>query len=250
MSAREASSRHSRGRRFGWRPLLACVLVAGTSLQTGAITPIGSGSAPNTMAARVQGCATCHGSAGQGTGDQSFPRIAGKPAGYIANQLANFRDGRRSYPPMNYLLEYLHDDYFHEMGAFFAAQHVPPAPPQQSALPASRLASAEKLVRTGDPHRALPACIACHGPRLTGMEPGIPGLLGLSSRYISAQIEAWRVGTRHANSPDCMARVATLLTESEITEVAAWLSSQATPASYAPAAQGTWKTALPCGSEP
>jgi cytochrome c553 len=59
--------------------------------------------APDTIEARAQGCSTCHGSHGEGTADMNFPRIAGKPAGYLFNQLKNFRDGQRSYPPMNYL---------------------------------------------------------------------------------------------------------------------------------------------------
>src|SRR5881628_89203 len=53
------------------------------------------------MEARVQGCVTCHGQAGQGTDNGYFPRIAGKPAGYLYNQLIAFRDGTRRYPPMN-----------------------------------------------------------------------------------------------------------------------------------------------------
>ena len=45
------------------------------------------------MEARVQGCVTCHGQSGQGTHSGYFPRIAGKPAGYLYNQLVAFRDG-------------------------------------------------------------------------------------------------------------------------------------------------------------
>jgi cytochrome c553 len=63
--------------------------------------------APDTMAARVLACASCHGAEGEGTSDAYFPRLAGKPAGYLYNQLVAFRDGRRKYPPMNYLLEFL-----------------------------------------------------------------------------------------------------------------------------------------------
>ena len=48
------------------------------------------------MEARVQGCVTCHGQSGQGTNNGYFPRIAGKPAGYLYNQLVAFRDGTRS----------------------------------------------------------------------------------------------------------------------------------------------------------
>lgn len=215
-----------------------------------AIPPLGHDGAPDTIAARVQGCATCHGASGQGTGDVGFPRIAGKPAGYIFNQLTNFRDGRRSYPPMNYLLEYLHDDYFREMAAFFAKQRIPFAPPEKSSQSPAQLARGSELVHRGDAARGIPACVACHGPQLTGIEPGIPGLLGLHSRYISAQIEAWRAGTRHAKAPDCMSEVASRLTEAEITEIAAWLASQPASASAPPAAAGSWRTPLTCGSEP
>lgn len=206
--------------------------------------------APDTIAARVQGCSTCHGNVGQGTTDASFPRIAGKPAGYLFNQLQNFRDGRRSYPPMNYLLEYLHDDYFTEMAAFFSSQRVPFAPPEKSTLPAAELASGEQLVHEGDAAHGIPPCMACHGPQLNGINPGIPGLIGLHSRYISGQIEAWRAGTRHAKAPDCMSEIASRLTETQITQAATWLAGQPATAVPVPATQGTWKTPLPCGSQP
>ena len=52
--------------------------------------------APDTMAARVLACASCHGAEGEGTSDIYFPRLAGKPAGYLYNQLVAFRDGRRN----------------------------------------------------------------------------------------------------------------------------------------------------------
>jgi cytochrome c553 len=182
--------------------------------------------------------------------DGSFPRIAGKPAGYLFNQLRNFREGRRSYPPMSYLLEYLHDDYFTEMAQFFAAQRVPFAPPEKSTLPANQLTLGEQLVRQGDSAHAIPACTACHGPQLQGINPGIPGLIGLHSRYISGQLEAWRSGTRHANAPDCMSQIANRLSEAQITQVAAWLAAQPATPTAVPAAQNTWKTPLACGSQP
>ena len=58
--------------------------------------------APDTMEARVLACAPCHGAKGEGTNNAYFPRLAGKPAGYLANQLLAFHTGRRHYPPMNY----------------------------------------------------------------------------------------------------------------------------------------------------
>jgi cytochrome c553 len=209
-----------------------------------------AGPPPDSMEARAQGCATCHGTRGQGTHDDYFPRIAGKPQGYLLNQLRNFRDGRRSYPPMNYLLAYLRDDYFSDMAQFFSALQVPFAPAEISKRSREELAAGESLVKNGDPTHGVLACVACHGSALTGINPGIPGLIGLHSRYISAQLESWRIGTRRANLPDCMHDVAIRLTEGQITAVAAWLATQSPPQAPQPAPQGQWKTPLVCGSQP
>jgi cytochrome c553 len=204
--------------------------------------------APDTIQARAQGCSTCHGSHGQGGSDEYFPRIAGKPQGYIFNQLQNFRDGRRSYPPMNYLLAYLHDDYLAELASFFASQKLTDQVPMGKASKSS--ADGERLAKEGIPARGIPPCMSCHGPGLTGIEPGIPALVGLHERYITAQIESWRVGTRRAKSPDCMHDIATRLNEDEIKSVAAWLASQQPPSPATPAAAGKWRTPLTCGSQP
>ena len=50
---------------------------------------------PDTMAQRVLACTLCHGEQGRSTNAGYFPRIAGKPAGYLYNQLVHFRAGRR-----------------------------------------------------------------------------------------------------------------------------------------------------------
>ena len=89
------------------------------------------------------------------------------------------------------------------------------------------LAHGELLVRQGDAAREIPACVKCHGSTLTGMVPAVPGLLGLRPTYISAQLGAWRYGTRTATEPDCMQIVAAHLTEDDVKAVAAYLSSPA-----------------------
>ena len=57
--------------------------------------PLAAQPAPveNTMAQRMQACSVCHGKEGRATNAGYFPRIAGKPAGYLYNQLLNFRTG-------------------------------------------------------------------------------------------------------------------------------------------------------------
>ncbi|WP_245753307.1 c-type cytochrome [Paraburkholderia sartisoli] len=202
------------------------------------------------MHARVLACAACHGQRGEGTDNDYFPRLSGKPAGYLYNQLLAFRDGRRKYPPMNYLLAYLPDPYLHKIADYFAAERPPFPPPSTPTVDEATLALGQTLVTHGDASRQIPACVACHGGALTGMEPAIPGLLGLHADYLSAQLGAWRYGTRSTAAPDCMKVVATHLSERDITAVAAWLASQKAPADPSPVAAGSLKMPLVCGSVP
>lgn len=198
----------------------------------------------------MRACTPCHGAQGQGTHDDYFPRLAGKPEGYLYNQLAAFRSGRRHYSPMNYLLEYQNDDYLKAIAAYFARQR-PPFPVRSPVTASSAvLANGEALATHGDASRAIPACAACHNPSFTGVEPGIPALVGLQSNYISAQLGAFRYGTRTAAAPDCMQLVAARLSEDDVTALAAWLSSLPVQSTSAPMPQGSLRTPLPCGSEP
>src|SRR5262245_1422789 len=71
--------------------------------------------APDTMAQRTRACTACHGKQGRATREGFFPRIAGKPAGYLYSQLVNFRDGRRQNPAMVYLVQHLSDRYLQEI---------------------------------------------------------------------------------------------------------------------------------------
>jgi cytochrome c553 len=202
----------------------------------------------DSIAQRVQACTVCHGREGRATPDGYFPRIAGKPAGYLYNQLVNFRDGRRRYAPMTYLVEHLSDAYLHEIAGYFATLDLPYAPPLPAQAPAAALALGERLVREGDATRELPACTRCHGERMTGAEPAIPGLLGLPRDYLLAQFGAWRTGQRRAAAPDCMATIAQRLRPDEITALASWLAAQQPPAAGAPQVQARAPLPISCGS--
>jgi cytochrome c553 len=203
----------------------------------------------DSIEARVQGCVTCHGQSGQGTNNGYFPRIAGKPAGYLYNQLVAFRDGTRKYPPMNYLVAYLPDPYRKEIAAHFARQRPPFAAKETANADAATLARGHSLVTSGDARKGVPACVACHGAGLTGMEPGIPGLVGLRPTYIVAQLTRWRVDERHAAAPDCMKRVASRLSDADVTAVAAWLSQQPAPRDPSPESSNLVRMPFACGSQ-
>lgn len=197
---------------------------------------------------RLQPCMACHGAEGRATGDGYYPRIAGKTAGYLYNQLLNFRDGRRQYALMSFMVERLPDAYLMEMAQYFAGQHLPYPPPQAPQVTAEVLEQGRRLVLEGAPERQLPSCRACHGARLTGMQPATPGLLGLSHDYLVAQLGAWRVGNRHAQAPDCMAEIVGRLQPADLHAVTAWIAAQPVPADPAPAAAPAAPLPLPCGS--
>jgi cytochrome c553 len=203
----------------------------------------------DSMEARVQGCVTCHGQNGQGTQPGYFPRIAGKPATYLYNQLVAFRDGKRRYAPMNYLVAYLPNAYLREMAEYFAKQRPPFDPGETGNVEPAVLARGQSLVTAGDAAKGIPPCIACHGAALTGMEPGIPGLVGLHSPYISAQLTRWRVGERSAAEPDCMKRIASRLSDSDIGAVSAWLSRQQAPKDPSPESSNLVRMPFACGSQ-
>lgn len=201
------------------------------------------------MEARVQGCTTCHGQSGQGTNNDYFPRIAGKPALYLYNQLVAFRDGRRRYAPMNYLVAYLPDSYLREIAEYYSRQNPPFGVYETTPADPKTLTRGQTIVQEGDTRQGVPACVTCHGAGLTGMQPGIPGLVGLRPTYVVAQLTRWRVGERVAADPDCMKRIATRLTESDIAAIGAWLARQAPPKDPAPESANLVRMPLACGSQ-
>lgn len=204
----------------------------------------------NTIAQRASACMTCHGKEGRATNEGYFPRIAGKPAGYLYNQLVNFREGRRTYALMTYLVDHLTDEYLMEIALYFAGLDLPYPPPQPSAADPAALEQAERLVKEGDAGRKIPACAQCHGAALTGVAPAIPGLLGVSGNYLQAQLGHWKSGERRAQQPDCMAKIAAQLTPREVSAVSSWLASQPAPSDARPATAMKDPAPMDCGGVP
>jgi cytochrome c553 len=202
----------------------------------------------DTIAQRTLACTSCHGKEGRAGPDGYYPRIAGKPAGYLYNQLLNFRDGRRHYGLMARLLDPLSDAYLLEIAQHFSSLDLPYAPSGAAPAPAPVLERGQKLALDGDTGAKIPACVQCHGAALTGVAPNTPGLLGLSRDYLNAQLGAWRTGQRRAHAPDCMAQIARQLRPEDLTAVASWLAAQPLPADTKPAASLPRPPAIQCGS--
>jgi cytochrome c553 len=209
--------------------------------------------APDTLEQRLLACTSCHApkdTPGAQGADSYFPHIAGKPAGYLYNQLVNFRDGRRQYPLMTYMVEHMPDAYLREIAGYFAArQPAVPLPAPSTATPGV-LERGRQLATRGDPALRVPACMACHGQRLGGVAPAIPGLLGLPRDYINAQFGAWRNQVRRAHAPDCMATIASRLSLADVSAVSSWLAAQPVAADARPADSIARPLPLACGSAP
>ena len=226
---------------------LRCALAL-ASLWGGGVAHAEHPPVPDTLQQRIAACTSCHGVHGEGSsGSGFFPRLAGKPAGYLALQVQNFQRGLRKYAPMEYTVRLLSPAYTHEIAAYFAAQQVPYERKPVPALTPPVLQRGEQLVTAGDPARKVPPCQACHGKQLTGTEPSVPGLVGLPYDYISSQLGSWRTGTRASAAPDCMAAIANRLAPADITAVAAWLASRQVPADVHPQAAGSITPPLQCG---
>jgi len=224
---------------------IAMIFACGASAQTGA--PEFS----DTMEQRMLACAGCHGKQGEGSRqNEYYPRIAGKPPEYLFRQLVNFRDGRRSYPQMVYFTRYLSDDYLREIAVYYSKMTPPFPTPIQPSATKDALTRGEQLVRNGDQAKGIPACASCHGKALTGMLPGVPGLVGLYPDYINGQLGAWRSGLRRASEPDCMARIAQRMNGSDSAAVAAYLAYQPGTPTSLPAPEAKQKLPMACGSQP
>ena len=70
---------------------------------------------PDTIAERVKPCLVCHATVGRLSKNEYYPRLAGKPEGYLFNQMVNFREGRRHNRAMALLMQNLSDAYLAEI---------------------------------------------------------------------------------------------------------------------------------------
>lgn len=231
--------------------VIACALLLALCTATG-FAAAEARQVPDTMAERMRACTPCHGNVGVTTREGYFPTIAGKPAGYLYNQLLNFREGRRHNATMGVLFDHLNDAYLREIAAHFASLALPATPSAATPGTASpaQLARGAQLVSQGDRASGIPACASCHGAALTGVAPSVPGLLGLPQAYVVAQLAAWRDGQRRTLAPDCMAQISRRLGASDLSAVAAYLARQPLPSAGKPALAFAAAPTMDCAGPP
>lgn len=175
-------------------------------------------------------CASCHQVDGSGQNNpngESWPRLAGLDAGYIARQLQAYKAGTRQNPSMQAFAQMLDDQQIADVSAWFASL---PATAGQSAAAQGHseelLKRGEQLATEGDWSKYIVPCSSCHGPDNLGAGTVFPAIAGQHFGYIRDQLLAWQQGARKNDPQRLMATIAERMSSDDINAVAAWLSSQ------------------------
>ena len=186
-------------------------------------------------AVKAGACAACHGLDGNPT-DAQYPRLAGMPERYVAQQLALFKAGQRNTGMAAVMMPMaapLSAQDMRDLGAYFSQQKAGAGIADDTQIAAGPYAGmkyfevGQKLFRGGDPARGLPACMACHGPTGAGNPgPAYPHIAGQQSAYAVRRLQEYRTGTTTQGDPhsfNIMATVAKSLTDEEIQALGSYL---------------------------
>jgi cytochrome c553 len=163
-------------------------------------------------------CQACHGANGNSVNPE-WPSLAGLGADYIAEQLKNFKEGKRANPIMMPNAMALSPEDMADLGAYFGSQ-------VNTGLEADPTywKAGEKLYRAGVKDRGIPACMACHGPTGYGNEPAkFPALRGQHSVYVVKQLTDYASGARGTGPNGIMQTIAKRLTPDEMRDVASYV---------------------------
>jgi cytochrome c553 len=160
--------------------------------------------------AKARACAACHGAEGV-SNNSLWPNLAGQKPGYLAVQLAAFRDGRRQNAQMMPFAKGLSDADIQTIAIYY------------SQLPTKAAANGDAaLVAAGENLSAY--CKSCHGMKGKPAASVWPNLAGQQSAYLAKQLAAFKSGERA--SPH-MQTVVARFGEKEFAALAAYYSQLA-----------------------
>ncbi len=214
---------------------------------------------PKKGATLAGACAACHGLDGNAAANPVlYPRIAGQSERYTARQLALFKGGERTGGNAALMTPYatpLSPQDMRDLGAYYATQKAGAGIADDTAIATGASAGmkfyevGQKLYRSGDATRGIPACMACHGPAGAGNPgPAYPHVGGQSAAYAARRLEEYRAGTTTESDKQLfaiMASVAKPLTDEEIQSLASYLQGLHPRADEAPAGTVAMAPAYP-----
>jgi cytochrome c553 len=177
-------------RRSGWAVAAGLATLAASAAVEAQNAPAGS----NTVERAIHVCDACHGEGGNGTAPV-FPRLAGQPALYLAEQLRLFRAQKRSdASPQAYMWgisALLDDATIQGLAEHYAAQ----APRPGKAGDPKLMAQGRRIYEQGIPARGIAACASCHGEKGEGASV-FPRLAGQHADYVVKQLHEFRTKLR------------------------------------------------------
>jgi cytochrome c553 len=167
-------------------------------------------------------CFACHGALGAGTVNGG-PRLAGMDPDYLAHALAMFKAGTRASDTMQAVARNLSDSDIHELAMFFSQQNPPLA---AGAAPSSQsLVIAGKQLAEMGAGPDVPACFSCHAAGGKGNGARFPGIAGEPAAFVVARLHEFQARAKGKTpTPGTMTAVAAMLNDTQIEEVAAYLS--------------------------
>ena len=180
-------------------------------------------------------CQGCHGGTGLGMDAMGAPRLANIGQAYIVKQLTDFANDLRVPAGMgmvmNGIAKALTVQDRRDVAAYLDSLEYEVESSDLKALAAegTKVGQAElgKLIVVQGIKGKVPACQDCHG--FNGRAPHIPAINQQKYVYLVSQMAAWKDGSR-ANDPmvnkvGIMRGIAKKLTEDEIANIAAYLST-------------------------
>jgi len=162
-------------------------------------------------------CASCH----NADGNSAVPanaKLAGQHPEYLAEQLEEFKSGKRANAVMSGMAAGLSDADMKNIAAWLATQK----PKAGFAKNKELVAMGEKIYKGGIADRQVPACAGCHSPSGAGIPGSYPRLSGQHAEYTAAQLVGFRDGTRKNST--LMSQVAAKLNDKEIKALADYMA--------------------------
>lgn len=209
------------------KPILITLAALGLVANAGFARAAPEGNADR--GAEVAGrCTACHQEDGSGKhieGGESWPRLAGMNAAYIARQLHDFKAGARQNATMAPFAKMLDDTQIADVAAYYSQMEAT-AGQGGADVDEATLARGQKLAKRGDWSEYIVACTSCHGPGNRGAGDVFPGIAGQHAGYIESQLQAWKANSRSNDPQDLMGSIASRMSDEDIHAVAVWLANQ------------------------
>lgn len=180
-------------------------------------------------------CQGCHGEKALGNDAMGAPRLANIGQAYIVKQLTEFAADKRTPEgagaAMNDFAKALNEQDRRDLAVFLNTLEYEVEPSDLKGLTADGVQVGKpelgKIIVTEGIKGKVPACQDCHG--FNGRDPRFPAINQQKYVYLVNQLNAWRSGNR-ANDPEVekvgiMRRIAKLLSDDDIFNIAAFLST-------------------------